>query len=120
MRHWKIGILLLLAGCAPGPRTVVPGYALADSAAAGRGAVLARSKCSSCHATGLTGRSPHPSAPPFRELDHLYPLQNLQEAFAEGFVTAHPDMPEFAFEPDQIVDLIAYLESVSHSPVVAR
>jgi hypothetical protein len=37
----------------------------------------------------------------------------LQEAFAEGLVTAHPAMPAFELESTEIADLIAYLESVS-------
>jgi hypothetical protein len=36
----------------------------------------------------------------------------LQEALAEGVVTAHPAMPEFMFEPDEIGDLIAYLDAL--------
>ena len=37
----------------------------------------------------------------------------FQEAFAEGLVTSHPAMPAFAFQPTEIADLIAWLESVS-------
>lgn len=43
----------------------------------------------------------------------LYPVRDLQEAFAEGLVTAHPAMPAFELQPTEIADLIAYLESVS-------
>jgi len=48
-------------------------------------------------------------APPFRHLSDNYPVASLQEGLAEGLVTAHPGMPQFAFEPEEIRDLIAYL-----------
>ena len=40
-------------------------------------------------------------------------IADLQEAFAEGLVTAHPAMPAFEFQPREIADVIAYLEHVS-------
>ncbi|MDN3719728.1 hypothetical protein QW131_12490 [Roseibium salinum] len=40
--------------------------------------------------------------PAFRDLSGLYPLESLEEALAEGIVTGHDNMPEFAFEPDDI------------------
>ena len=43
-----------------------------------------------------------------------YPVENLAEAFAEGFTTGHPSMPEFQLDAAQINDLIAYLKSVQH------
>lgn len=54
-----------------------------------------------------------PAAPSFRDMGVFYPVRDLQEAFAEGLVTAHPAMPAFEMEPTEIADLIAYLESVS-------
>lgn len=53
------------------------------------------------------------AATPFRDMGVLYPVRDLQEAFAEGLVTAHPAMPAFEFQPGEIADVIAYLESVS-------
>jgi len=52
------------------------------------------------HAVGADGESPVPEAPPFRMLEARYPLEALEEALAEGIVTGHPDMPQFALEPD--------------------
>lgn len=50
---------------------------------------------------------------------HLkYKVENLAEAFAEGITVGHTgekQMPEFAFEPDEIEDLIAYLKSFETS-----
>ena len=76
-----------------------------------RGRALAQANCARCHAIGRTGESPLPKAPPFRTLHRRYPVQNLAEAFAEGIRVAHP-MPEFRLEPNQIDDLIAYLQSL--------
>ena len=55
-----------------------------------------------------------PEAPAFRTLHTRYPVENLAEAFAEGFTTGHPSMPEFQLDAAQINDLIAYLKSVQH------
>jgi cytochrome c len=56
--------------------------------------------------------SPLKIAPPFRTLHRRYPVENLQEAFAEGIQTGHENMPEFRFEPDQIGDLMAYFKTL--------
>lgn len=68
--------------------------------------------CSPCHSIGATGESPHPDAPPFRTLGQRYPIDALEEAFVEGIETGHPDMPSFVATPDQIGDIIAYIESI--------
>lgn len=80
---------------------------------ADRGAILVRQKCAACHSVERTGDSPMASAPPFHSMGVEYPVRDLQEAFAEGLVTAHPAMPPFEFQPTEIADLIAWLESVS-------
>ena len=77
-----------------------------------RGQVLAQTRCAACHAIGPTGTSPMAEAPPFRDLHTRYPVRFLQEALAEGLTSAHPAMPPVELEPDQIRDLIAYLESL--------
>lgn len=116
MSFWKFSALLLLTGCAASPPlSAADSSVMADAGSAARGGVLVRTHCAGCHAVGLTGESPLDIAPPFRELNRRYPVQNLQEALAEGMVTAHPQMPEFVFEPRQVVDLIAYLESIGGS-----
>jgi hypothetical protein len=51
-------------------------------------------------------------APPFRTLHKKYPVENLEEAMAEGISTGHPTMPEFRFDPGQISDFIAFLKSL--------
>lgn len=125
MPHWirnaAAALLLLAGGCATDgappapPSNSVPAQdALSGSPAAGR--LLARAHCAGCHAVERTDDSPLKGAPAFRDMGMLYPASDLQEAFAEGIVTAHPAMPEFQFTPQQITDLIAYLDSISGSP----
>lgn len=92
----------------------IPDHSVASDSgpSAARGAVIAQARCGGCHATGRFDDSPMRRAPPFRGLAERYPPMALQEALAEGVVTAHPAMPEFMFEPDEIGDLIAYLDAL--------
>jgi mono/diheme cytochrome c family protein len=77
-----------------------------------RGQALVEENCSGCHAAGLEGVSPFAPAPPFRTLGARYPIEDLEEALAEGILSGHPAMPEFTFEPDQIGAIIIYLKSI--------
>lgn len=105
---------MALAGCAgDGASSPGPGPQPAFLGSADRGAVLVRQKCAVCHSVERSGDSPLAAAPPFRTMGVLYPVSDLQEAFAEGLVTAHPAMPAFELQPGEIADLIAYLENVS-------
>ncbi len=78
--------------------------------AAGR--VLVETHCSRCHATGNAGDSPLAAAPKFRDLHFSYDVEFLSEALVEGIATAHPDMPQFQFDPFQAEAIIAYLKSL--------
>jgi mono/diheme cytochrome c family protein len=106
-----VAALLSLAACATdaedAPAVVTPG---ADAVAQGR--IIAEANCASCHAVGESGDSAHAEAPPFRTLSRNYPIESLSEAFAEGILVGHPDMPEFRLDPEQINALLAYIESV--------
>lgn len=73
---------------------------------------LLRANCASCHAIDAASLSPLPKAPPFREIVKRYDPSALEEALAEGIVTGHEQMPEFAFEPEQISAIIAYLDTL--------
>lgn len=99
---WLIGIGLVLAACASDPER--------DSVA--RGLAFVVDNCARCHSVGVDGESPVAEAPPFRTLEARYPLEALEEALAEGIVTGHADMPQFALEPDQIADVLGYLRSL--------
>lgn len=111
-RYWILLGAFALAGCA-GETLPAKGMEPMVMGSADRGAILVRQNCAGCHAVEGSGDSPMVAAPPFRDMGRQYPVQNLQEAFAEGLVTAHPAMPAFEFEPAQIADVIAYLENVS-------
>ena len=103
------GLLLTACVAAQEVDTAPPA---APAASAARGQALAEARCSACHAVGRTGASTMAEAPPFRELHTRYPVTFLQEAFAEGLTTAHPAMPQVELTPEEIRDLIAYLESL--------
>lgn len=77
-----------------------------------RGRAFAQANCARCHAIGAADESPLVKAPPFRTLHKRYPVEQLQEALAEGIRTAHPQMPQFELTVSQIDDLIAYLKSL--------
>ena len=55
-------------------------------------------------------------ATPLREIVHRDPLNQLEEAFAEGLVTSHPAMPGYTFRASEIDDLIAWLETLKMEP----
>jgi cytochrome c len=80
-----------------------------------RGGLLASDNCARCHALGREGDSPNAAAPPFRLLAERYPLENLEEALAEGITVGHEgaDMPEFELSPEQIDDLLAFLRRLA-------
>ena len=78
----------------------------------GAGKALAEQHCGRCHATGLEDQSKLDIAPPFRKLVERYPATHLAEALAEGIFVGHPAMPEFVFEPHEIGNLLAYMDSL--------
>lgn len=88
------------------------GSAKDDEPDAAKGLVILQKNCARCHALGLTDKSPHAQAPPFRDVVKRYPVEDLEEALAEGIMSGHPDMPEFTFDPDEIGSIIAYLNSL--------
>jgi mono/diheme cytochrome c family protein len=76
------------------------------------GKALVEANCARCHGVAPADKSAHPDAPPLRTLSRRYPLDALEEAFAEGISTGHPDMPEFIATPAQIGAIIAYIGSL--------
>jgi len=76
-----------------------------------RGETLLTRDCGSCHAVGR-GDSLDKNAPAFRTLGQRYPVESLEEALGEGFMSGHPDMPEFKFDADDVGAIIAYLKSI--------
>jgi mono/diheme cytochrome c family protein len=87
-----------------------------DSALITRGHTIAREHCARCHGIGPTDQSPFEEAPPFSHIAERYPIENLAEAFAEGILIGHKEMPPFEFRPRDIDALLAYLGSLEPPP----
>lgn len=83
-----------------------------DPVSLATGEELAQIYCASCHAVGTLDESAQTGAPAFRDLSKRYPLESLEEPLAEGIVTAHDNMPEFAFEADDIEAFLGYLSTI--------
>ena len=83
-----------------------------DASQVEAGRKLAELHCSRCHAIGDSDSSLMEGAPPFRDLKLRYPVDDLAESLAEGIMTSHPQMPVFTFSPEEIDDLLAYLDSL--------
>lgn len=115
-------VALALAACTKSADETLAGSAAASSPQErpiteqderiGRGEAVAEAACAECHAIGADGDSPHADAPPFRFLHRTVEIGALRQAFAEGKVTDHPDMPNWAFDPLDLDGLVAYLETV--------
>ena len=84
-----------------------------DEATIAAGRELARKLCARCHAVGQNDTSALAKAPPFRVIARRYSVWSLQESLAEGIVTGHAAMPQFVFNPDQIDQLLTYMDTLS-------
>jgi cytochrome c len=76
------------------------------------GHAMAERLCSRCHAIAGPGPSPLAQAPLFSHFGRTFKVDDLAEAMAEGLVVGHGPMPEFVFTPEEIDDMLAYLNSV--------
>lgn len=112
---------LWAAGCAPGLPDAGHGPGLEGERAfvedptpeqidAGRRIV--ELQCVSCHAVRSSDVSRSFAAPPLRTLAERYPVAGLPEAFAQGVLVGHPNMPEFRFSATQITEILAYIQSI--------
>ena len=77
------------------------------------GKALLEANCGRCHALGAKGESPLPQAPPLREVYLKYPIDQLEEGFAEGMGSRHRDMPQIQFSDEQVTAVLTYLGSVT-------
>lgn len=111
---WML-LLLVLLGAEGGPPTaaaMAPPTDMAVSAIRGEDSV--RRRCSACHAVALDDLSPNPRSPPLRDIASRYPVDNLEEALAEGIYVGHNSpMPPFALEADENADITAYLKELN-------
>ena len=92
--------------------TIVAPAVANDAQRVMRGGEIARVGCADCHAVGVSGTSPKPEAPLFRELGRKYPVESLEEALAEGVVVGHPGMPQVKMNEADIGAFLAYLKSI--------
>ncbi|POF31689.1 hypothetical protein CLV41_104259 [Roseibium marinum] len=105
-----LGLFVLSMSC--GHAAASDGGYPADAASLASGRELAEIHCAVCHAVGPDDESAQTGAPAFRDLSSLYPLESLEEPLAEGIVTGHDGMPEFAFAPEDIDAFLGYLASI--------
>jgi mono/diheme cytochrome c family protein len=87
--------------------------ALAVGTDASAGKALLEKNCGRCHSLEATGTSPLPQAPPLREVYLKYPIDQLEEGFAEGMGSRHRDMPQIQFSEDQVAAILNYLGSIT-------
>ena len=87
--------------------------ALAVNLTANDGKAILEANCGRCHAIEAKGESPLPKAPPLREVYLKYPIDQLEEGFAEGMGSKHRDMPQIPFSADQVAAILAYLGSIT-------
>ena len=82
-------------------------------AAESEGKAILENNCGRCHSLGASGESPLPQAPPLREVYLKYPIDQLEEGFAEGMGSRHRDMPQIQFSPDQVAAILNYLGTIT-------
>lgn len=75
------------------------------------GHAIAEKLCARCHAIEARQKSKHGLAPSFPVIANRYSVWGLQEALAEGIIVGHADMPKFVFSPEEINDLLAYMDT---------
>ncbi|HEY0646519.1 cytochrome c [Phenylobacterium sp.] len=114
-------VALIVAGLAcavalPAPASAQvqapPQRPLTEGQSVALGRALVQRNCAMCHAVGRAGASPSPEAPPFRELHQRGDVEMLGEGGAKGILTRHPAMPEFRFQPHELVAIVRYLRSI--------
>lgn len=110
-------LILLVLGDLVGARAAPPVRAPSDAIAQGR--AIVQRDCAGCHAVELTGDSPNPKAPRFRQLHERYDVEALGEALAEGLTVGHGPMPEWTFGPSDNAAILAYLKSLE-APAKAK
>lgn len=87
--------------------------AIAANTESTEGKALLEKNCGLCHSLAAEGASPLPQAPPLREVYLKYPIDQLEEGFAEGMGSKHRDMPQIQFSPEQVAAILSYLGSIT-------
>ena len=76
------------------------------------GRAIAQSECARCHAIRELGDSPREDAPPLRTVLDRYNDARLEQAFSQGMIVGHVDMPVFVLSETQTSALLAYLRDI--------
>src|SRR5581483_139213 len=92
---------------------MVMNAAPAPAADAASGKALLEAHCARCHSIEASGASPLPKAPPLREVYLKYPIEQLEEGFAEGMGSRHRDMPQIPFSEDEVEAILVYLGGIT-------
>ena len=70
-------------------------------------------QCAACHALGRSDNSPHPAAPPLKQMASRYDLDRLYETFVTGtLIPGHQDMPLFKLDRATARAVINYLRAI--------
>jgi cytochrome c len=77
------------------------------------GKAVLEANCARCHAIDAKGVSPLRQAPPLREVYLNYPIDQLEEGFAEGMGSRHRDMPQIQFSDEQVEAILIYLGGIT-------
>ena len=73
---------------------------------------VAERDCALCHAVDIGARSPNPSAPTFSAIRLRFNPIALEKALAPMPSRGHAAMPPRTLNPDEIPDLVAYIQAV--------
>jgi cytochrome c len=76
------------------------------------GRTIMKGFCARCHSIAKRGESPQPGAPPFRTLGRSFELDQFAQDLQRGFLSGHPDMPEFKFSADDARAVVAFLRTI--------
>jgi len=108
----SICLLAILVACQSQEPATPPGQAEQIA----EGLSIVEANCASCHAIGISGKSPRSDAPPLRSVLSNYNAESLADDFRESIHVGHPDMPDFDFGPKGTDEVIAYLKSIQETP----
>ncbi len=103
------GIWIVLASVMAAASATIPARAQ-EAGDAGRGLQLATRVCAACHAVRKREDSPNPLAPAFDDIAAVKGMSAM--ALTVALQTPHSTMPNLVLQPDERVDIVAYILSL--------